>query len=252
MKIYIAGASIMANYDITHYPMTGIGMALPLYIRHDIKIYNYALPGRSTKSYIEQGVLKKIEQEIDINDFLFIEFGHNDEKIFVKEAYTTPFGTYKENLRKIIKVAKRVGAIPVLISPLERRWFMDASNAWNDPTMDAGTPYKLIPSSHTDYVEAMRQLSAEEQVAFIDLHAKSRILINQVGPVQSASWYMNIAKGDYPAYPDGLVDNTHLNNLGAAVFAGLIAEGLQELGGVYEQLLTDNIRKKKIITPLRR
>jgi len=249
-KIFIAGDSIMANYDITQYPMTGIGMALSLYIRNEIKIYNYAIGGRSTKSYIDQGFLKKIENEIGCNDFFFIKFGHNDEKINAKEHYTTPFGTYQENLKKMVAVAKQVGAIPVLMSSLERRWFKDASNAWNDPSVDPRTPYMLIPSAHTDYAEAARQVAEEEGVGFIDLLAKSRDLLEKAGPVQTAGWYMNVGKGKYPAYPEGMLDNTHLNNLGAAVFAGLIAEGLRELGGIYEQLLTDRIREQNIITPI--
>lgn len=250
MRIFIAGASLMANYDITSYPLTGIGMALSLYVRHEVKIHNYAQPGRSTKSFIDQGHLKRIEKEIGFKDFLFIEFGHNDEKAFDKDRYTTPFGTYKENLKKMVAVAKAVGAIPVLMSSPERRCFMDASNAWNDPTMDPKTPYMLLPSAHTEYAEATRQVAEEEGVAYIDLFTKSRELIEKAGPVQASRWYMNIAKGDYPAYPNGLLDNTHLNSHGAAIFAGLVAEGLRELGGEYEQLLTANIREKKVFTPL--
>jgi lysophospholipase L1-like esterase len=53
---------------------------------------------------------------------------------------------------------------------------------------------------------------------------------------------MNIAPGEYPAYPNGLLDNTHLKHEGAVVFAGLVAEGLKELGAPYADLLVDGIR----------
>ena len=113
MKLFIAGASIMANYDITQYPLTGIGMALGLYLKHEVKIYNFGRPGRSTKSYIEQGHLAALEKEIGAGDYMLIEFAHNDEKEFDDYLYTAPFGAYKENLKKMIAVARNAGATPM-------------------------------------------------------------------------------------------------------------------------------------------
>ena len=117
---------------------------------------------------------------------------------------------------------------------------MDASNAWCDPSIPAQTAYTLRPSAHTEYAQAMKQLAEQEKVALIDLHAMSRKALEQAGPVGSAKWYMNIAPGEYPAYPNGILDNTHLNYAGAVNFAGLIANGLRELGMPYSGLLLEN------------
>lgn len=230
----------MAQYDIRHYPMSGVGMALKLYLKPEIRVENYARPGGSTKSYYTQGVPHLIEQEISEGDYLLICFGHNDEKAFDDYLYTEPYGAYQENLRKLIRLARDAGAAPVLVTSLERRSFMDASDAWRDPSIPLETAYTLRPSAHTEYAQAMKQLAEQEKVALIDLLAMSREALEQAGPVGSAKWYMNIAPGEYPAYPNGILDNTHLNYVGAVNFAGLIAKGLRELGMPYSSLLLEN------------
>ncbi len=45
--------------------------------------------------------------------------------------------------------------------------------------------------------------------------------------------------GMYQYYPEGKEDNTHLQPEGALIYAGMIAKGLKELGGIYAQLLCD-------------
>ena len=138
MKIFYAGDSTCAHNDITTYPQAGLGQGLELYVKKEIKIHNHAMNGRSTKSFIDEGRLAVIEQEMSEGDFLLIQFGHNDEKEFDKARYTTPFGTYKEYLKIYIDAARKAGAIPVLITPLERRCFVD--------------PWTLGTGAHGEYV----------------------------------------------------------------------------------------------------
>lgn len=228
-KIFYAGDSTCAQNDITTFPQTGLGQGLELYVKKEIKIYNHAMNGRSTKSFMEEGRLAAIEREISEGDFLFIQFGHNDEKEFDKARYTTPFGTFKENLKTFINAARKVGATPVLVTPLERRCFEDA--------------WKLGKGEHGDYVAGMKEVAAEEQVALIDLNTKSRAKMEDAGAVETTKWFMHLAKGEYPSCPEGKIDNTHLKQDGARVFAGLIAEGLQELGGIYADLLVEGINQ---------
>lgn len=87
----------------------------------------------------------------------------------------------------------------------------------------------------------MKQVTEEENVALIDLYTKSRAKMEEVGAVETTKWFMHLAKGEYPAYPEGKVDNTHLKPEGARIFAGLVAEGLKELGGVYADLLVERV-----------
>lgn len=229
-KVFFAGDSICQHYDITRYPQAGLPQGFALFLRQEYKIYNYAIGGRSTKSYIDEGRLGVIEKEIGSGDFLFIKFGHNDEKKEDPTRYTDPFGSYKENLKVYINVARNAGAVPILVTPLERRVFVDA--------------WKLGEGNHYDYVLGMKEVAAEENVALIDLFAKSRKLMEKAGAVETTKWYMHIEKGRYSAYPEGLVDNTHLSHTGAVIFSEALAEGLRELGGAYADLLVDGFAGK--------
>ena len=226
MKIFYAGDSTCARYSILNFPKTGIGQGLELYIKPEIIIDNHAVGGRSTKSFIDEGRLQVIEENIGKGDFLFIQFGHNDEKEWDEKRYTTPYGTYKENLKKYIQVARDAGAIPVLITSVSRRCFADS--------------WKLVSeTSLSNYAAGMRQVAEEEQVALVDLYRKSRAKLEEAGPVETTKWYMHLAKGEYPSRPDGIMDDTHLKPEGARIFAGLVAEGLKELGGIYSELLVE-------------
>lgn len=227
MKIFYTGDSISAQYDITSYPTTGLGQGLELYIKKEIKIHNHAMCGRSTKSFIDEGRLEVVEKEISTGDFLLIQFGHNDEKDYDPSLYTTPYGTFKNNLKRFIDVARKAGATPILITPLERRCFKDA--------------WSLDQGEHGDYVTGMKQLAEEEQVALIDLYTKSRMKMEEAGAVETTKWFLHLAKGEYPTCPEGKIDNSHLSPNGARIFAGLIAEGLMELGGIYADLLVEGI-----------
>ena len=78
----------------------------------------------------------------------------------------------------------------------------------------------------------MKQVAQEEQVALIDLWAKSRAKMEEAGAVETTKWFLHLAKGQYPSCPEGKIDNSHLSPDGARIFAGLVAEGLMELGGI--------------------
>lgn len=223
--IYWAGDSTVAYNSILTYPQTGIGQVFSLFVKREIKIENHAMNGRSTKSFMDEGRLASIEEQIGAGDFLFIQFGHNDEKKQDPARYTEPFTSFKKNLETYINAAKSHGAYPVLITPLERRCF------GADGTLGAG--------EHTDYVEAMKQTAAECSVPLVDLHGRSRRVLEAAGPVESTKFYMHLEPGRYESHPEGLVDNTHLQYAGAVAYGKCIAGGLKELGGIYGDLLVE-------------
>lgn len=221
-KIYWAGDSTIKNNTYATYPQTGIGQALPYYLKADIEVCNFAENGRSTKSFIDEGRLGLINNLIQKNDFLFISFGHNDEKSEDPLRYTTPYGSYQDNLKLMIDTARQKGAYPVLITPLYRRLFDENG--------------QLIRGSHLEYPEAMQALAERESVPCVDLCGLSYDLIAGFGPEKSKDFFMNFAAGQYDNYPDGSADNTHLRFEGAVMCAGLIAGALKRLGGVYREL----------------
>ena len=210
--IFWAGDSTVAYNDITTYPQTGIGQVLGLYLKEDITVRDHAVNGRSTKSFIDEGRLDRIEKEISNGDYLFIQFGHNDEKEQDPSRYTTPYGQFTDNLRSFISVARRHGASPVLITPLERRHFDPATG--------------LIIPSHGEYPSAVIKTAEEEKVPCIDLNRSSRELMDSLGDDASKQFFVHVPAGRFAAFPDGKADNTHLQYHGAVTFAGLIAKEL--------------------------
>jgi len=222
-RIFWAGDSTVKHNDYTCFPQTGMGQAFNLFIKRNIRIENYAQNGRSTRSFIEEGRLDAIDRKIEEGDFLFIQFGHNDEKPD-EERHTEPFKDYQENLTKFIDVAKKHKAHPVLITPLYRRLFND----------DGKT---LVENTHLDYPQAMIQLGEKLDVVVIDLCSKSKDLIAKAGTEVSKEWFVYVPAGKYPNFPDGKEDNSHLRYEGAYRFCMIIAEELNQLGGIYKVLL---------------
>ena len=224
-KIFWAADSTVQTNNALTYPQTGIGQAFSLYVKDDVRVVNHAKNGRSTKSFMDEGRLNVIDEAIGEGDFLFIQFGHNDEKIEDPTRYTEPFSSYMENLEIYINVAKKHGAYPVLITPLERRCFVD------DKHLGLG--------AHSDYVAGMKQTAEKCNVPLVDLYSMSRAELKKAGELGSRKWYMYFDKNEYANYPEGKTDNTHLRYDGAVMFAGLIARGLHEIGGIYQDLLID-------------
>lgn len=227
-KIFWAADSTVQTNDYTTYPQTGIGQVFSLFIKDEYQVENHAKNGRSTKSFMDEGRLQAIEEKIGEGDFLFIQFGHNDEKKKDPTRYTEPFSSYMENLETYIKVARDHGAYPMLITPLERRCFMDDKHLGN--------------GEHSEYVAAMKQTAEKCNVPLVDLYSMSRVELKKAGEEQSRRWYMYFPAGVYANYMDGSLDNTHLRHEGAVMFASLIAKGVQELGGIYADMLLEELK----------
>lgn len=220
--IFWAADSTVKQNAILTYPQTGIGQVFHLYVKPSVRIENHAENGRSTKSFLDEGHLAMIYDRIEEGDFLFIQFGHNDEKVADPARYTDPDTEYIENLERFVNAARNKKAYPVLITPLTRRCYRDADAEF----------------THEKYANAMKRAAKQLGVPLIDLCAKSEAVVNEMGE-RSVEYFMHIPAGVYAGYPDGLSDNTHLRYGGAVAFANLIAEELLALGGVYADLLVD-------------
>ena len=68
-KIFWAADSTVQTNDFTTYPQTGIGQVFPLFVKNEYQIVNHAKNGRSTKSFMDEGRLKAIEEKIGAGDF---------------------------------------------------------------------------------------------------------------------------------------------------------------------------------------
>ncbi|MGG1400797.1 rhamnogalacturonan acetylesterase [Bacillus salipaludis] len=217
ITLYLAGDSTVSNYTDNMAPRTGWGQVLPEFFNKRVRIKNCAVPGRSSKSFIMEGRLAGILKQIHKGDYLFIQFGHNDEKIKDPTRYTKPSTTYKSYLKQYIAGARQKGAIPILVTPMERRRFSSQGDALN---------------THGRYPSAIRELGHEEHVAVIDLTAKSKKLFQQLGPEKTKELFMWIDPGTNPNFPRGVQDNTHFQDKGAKEIAKLVVEGIKEHHGL--------------------
>jgi lysophospholipase L1-like esterase len=215
MSIYMAGDSTAAYKLKTKRPETGWFEMLPEFIAPGTDLRNFALNGRSTKSFIDQGHLMTIEAQIRTGDLLLVQFSHNDEKDD-PVRHTDPDTTFTANLLEFIRVAREAGAQPVLLTPVVRRSF--------DP---AG---KLV-DTHGSYPDAIRRLAAKEALPLVDVTASMAVLVGSAGLAGSKHLYLQLDPGVNPNYPDGVADDTHLSPDGARAVAAIVAEKLRFYSG---------------------
>lgn len=203
--IYLFGDSTCQYNDETTFPQVGWGQFFNEYIKEDYKIVNLAKNGRSTKTFKEEGLYLPCLEKISKGDFIFIEFGHNDEKVN-SERYTSPYKDYQENLLFYADIARKNGAIPVFLSPIYRRKFR---------------LFHLDKNCHGEYPKAMKELAEKENIIFIDMTSITKKYIESLGRRKSKQLFMISAKGKYD-YPKKTFDNTHLVEKGARTMCELI------------------------------
>ncbi|WP_442600106.1 rhamnogalacturonan acetylesterase [Neobacillus sp. D3-1R] len=214
VTVYLAGDSTVSNYPLSKSPKAGWGQMIEGMFDEQVVVKNVAVPGRSSKSFIAEGRLDTLLKQIQPGDYLFIQFGHNDQKIQDPSRYTEPNTTYKEYLKTYIDGARKRGAIPILITPVERRSFTEDGQ---------------VMDTHGEYPSAMKELGREEKVRVIDLTAKSKIYFQQLGPDQTKELFLFLDPGVSNNYPSGIADNVHFQKKGAKEIAKLVVEGIKEL-----------------------
>jgi lysophospholipase L1-like esterase len=215
--VYIAGDSTASTYVSSQAPRAGWGQALPVFLTSNAVAVNVAKSGASSKSFIDLGRLDHILALIKQGDYLLISFGHNDEKSADPARYTEPSTTYKSYLSQYIDKSRAKGAIPVLLTPVERRHFTSAG---------------VMSPSHGAYPAAMRELAAAKRVPLVDLTASSTALWNRAGVEGTKKYFMIFPAGQYPNYPSGSADNSHFQAFGAIEVARLVATALRDQGVV--------------------
>jgi unsaturated rhamnogalacturonyl hydrolase len=202
IRIAFAGDSTMTE-------KSGYGRGFESHIEDDAAFLNAARSGRSSKSYSAEGHWRELLGHKPTH--VLIQFGHNDVpgKGLDRE---TDLPTFRANLARYVDEARAAGAMPILVTPLTRRYFRADGR---------------IHSDLNSYAEQTRAVAAEKNVALIDLHAKSIELLERLGP--------SAAIAISPLKPDGTIDKTHLNDAGSALFGALMAN---EVRAVVPELAT--------------
>jgi lysophospholipase L1-like esterase len=215
--IYVIGDSTASVYASDLYPRMGWAQPLQDYFAPACaRVQDKALSGRSSKSFYDEGAWTPIRTALRAGDTVLIQFGHNDEKTDEPERGTDPFTTFEMYLSIYIDDTIAKGATPILITPINR-------NNWT------GT---MIRDSHGNYPVAMRQLAPTKHIALVDATALTKTYFERIGQTATTTTlFLNLTAGQFPNYPDGNSDNTHLQEKGARAIAQLI------LADMYRQAL---------------
>lgn len=199
--IYGIGDSTMANKkDPERNPEHGWGQVLQPFFTNDIVFDNRAINGRSTRSFIAEKKWEAVYNSLKKGDYVFIEFGHNDQKIKDSVRYTNPHTAYRYNLIKFVKEARSKGAIPILFTSIVRRDFNKEG---------------VLIDSHGEYPLEVRLVAQEFNVPFIDMQYYTELLEQSYGVEGSKKLHLHYKAGENPYYPNGKEDDTHLSELGA-------------------------------------
>ena len=207
--IFLAGNSTVV--DQAEEPYAAWGQMLPAFFDRRVVVANYAESGEALNSFMSARRLEKVLSLMKPGDYLFIEFGHNDQK--QKGEGVGPFTTYKRDLKYYISEVRKKGGIPVLVTSMNRRSFDSTGH---------------IINTLGDYPAAVRQTAAEENVALIDLNNMSKTLYEAWGPDKSQSAFVIYPANTFPGQDKELKDNTHFNPYGAYEIARCIAKGIAD------------------------
>lgn len=207
--IFLCGNSTVVDYD--NEPWAAWGQMFPRWFTDQVAIANYAESGESANTFIGAGRLKKALTQMKKGDYLFMEFGHNDQK--QKGPGKGAFYSFMYNLKIYIDEARSRGAYPVLVTPTQRRRF-DKNGK--------------IVNTHLDYPDAIRWLAAKENVPLIDLNEISRTLYEAMGEDGSKHAFVHYPANTYPGQTKELKDNSHSNTFGAYELAKCIIEGMKK------------------------
>ena len=208
MTVFTIGDSTMANKKAEVFPETGWCMAFPAFVDNQVEVKNRAVNGRSTKSFIAEGRWKAVLDSLKRGDYVFIQFGHNDEKVQDTTRYTEPFTTYAENLERFVRETREKGAHPILFTPIVRRKFENG----------------FLTDTHGNYPVAVRQVAAEWNVPLVDLQFLTAGAVTALGDEASKAIYLWTPPTD--RFQQGRKDDTHLKVEGARLVAKLAAQQL--------------------------
>lgn len=209
--IFLAGDSTVTDQD--YEPWASWGQFITSYFSDEVVFANYAASGASLASFEASNRLQKILSVIQPNDYLFIEFGHNDEK--QKGENDGPWKSYTKLLKEYIEKARSKGGIPVLITPVQRRVFKTQTNT--------------LEFTHGDYPDAVRAVAEELNVPLIDLTRMTTVLYEAWGNEESRKAFVQYPENTFPGQNQKLEDNTHFNSFGGNEIALCVIKGIIDL-----------------------
>ncbi len=233
VHVFLIGDSTVADYTLDSgymekkFPLNGWGQVFQPFFKKDnlakiknlinsdsVVILDKARGGRSTRTFFEEGRWAAVYKALKKNDIVMMQFGHNDAAVDKPERYVNLIG-YKEFLRLYVNQTREKGAIPILITPVNRNY------PWKDGKLN---------NVHGEYPNAVKEVAKELNAKLIDLTQLSIDAFTAKGQAKvTSAYFMNFEKGVYPAYPEGQKDNTHFQKEGAIAVAQLVFNAMKKL-----------------------
>ncbi|PKA98565.1 lysophospholipase L1-like esterase [Flavobacteriaceae bacterium MAR_2009_75] len=211
--IYCIGDSTMSDKkEPEKNPEHGWAQVLAHFFTEKVKIDNSAKNGRSSKSFISEKRWDSVHTSLKAGDYVFIQFGHNDQKFKDSSRFTNPHTTYRHNLIRFVKETRAKGATPILFTSIVRRNFNE---------------FGTLVDTHGDYPVVTRMVAKEYDVPLVDLEYLTEILETSYGPEASKKLHLHFEEGEHPYYPEGKQDNTHLSKKGALLVAELAVKEIK-------------------------
>lgn len=208
--VWLCGNSTVVDQD--YEPWASWGQMIPRWFDHQVCFANYAESGETASTFISAGRLKKILSLMKPGDYIFVEFGHNDQK--QRFAGAGAYYNFTFCLKQFIDEARSRQATIVFCTPTQRRNF-DADGH--------------ILETHGDYPDAMREVARREQVPVIELHDMTRTFFETLGVEGSKQALVHYPSNTFPGQTAALADNTHFNPYGAYEIAKMVIEGMKQL-----------------------
>ena len=245
--VFFTGDSTVKNADKEEDGMWGwASQAQTVFDESKITLVNAARAGRSTRSFIREGLWEKVYNSLQPGDFVTIQFGHNDicpitdakargviaESKDTLHVYRLDNGTYEVvysfgwYLKKMIDDCREKGATPILVSLTPR-------NEW---------PGGKIERRDDSYGKWYREVVKETGVEFVDLHNISADFLDKKYAKKRLSDDKEKAKAEMAQIKEkaGLYfkkDHTHASKLGAQMNAKSFAKGLKANGSTLAKYL---------------
>lgn len=208
--VFLCGNSTVV--DQNNEPYASWGQMIPRWFDTHVAISNHAESGLTAKTFLAEKRLDKILAMMKPDDWVFCEFGHNDQK--EKYAGDGAWYGFVHSLKIFIdKVRAKNGHI-VFVTPTQRR-------TWEKDN-------KHIRESHGDYPDAMRYVAKREDVPVIELHDMTRTFFETLGFENSKKALVFYPMGSFPTQTKELADNTHFNPYGAYEVAKMVVMGMKD------------------------
>ena len=206
--IYLCGNSTVV--DQNYEPWASWGQMITRWFGPEVAISNHAESGLTARTFIASNRLDKILTTLKKGDYVFVEFGHNDEK--EKKPGDGAWYHYQYQLKIFVDLVRKKGADIVFCTPTQRRAFNDDK--------------KTLMNTHGDFPAAMKMVAEKENVPLIDLNSLTKTFFETLGYEDSKRALVHYPK---EMYGRELADNTHFNTYGAYEVAKCVVMGMKQL-----------------------